>query len=113
MQARRESPYEDAIPLATSVINSSNQGTTSSRSYINCVSEQFLGGKREMGKNLSADPCFPLSRVLTFLHFLMASLTCEHHLGFCSSFNKTALGREERKEARCREKARHCRDAAA
>ena len=75
MQARRESPYEDAVHLATRVTHCSNHGTASLRSYINSVSELSLGGKEGMGKNLYTDPCLPLSRVSTSLHFLIVYLS--------------------------------------
>ena len=69
-----ESPHEDDIQLAISVINCSNCRIPSLRSYINCVSELSLGEKREIGKNLPPNPCFPLSGVLTSLNFLILYL---------------------------------------
>lgn len=71
---QRESSHEDAIQLAISVINCSNHGIPSLKSYINCVSELSLGVKGEIGKNLSPNPCFRLSRMLTSLNFLIVCL---------------------------------------
>lgn len=73
MQARRESPKK-MLSSRPPVISFSNHGTRSLRSYVNCVSELFLCGKGEMGKNLPTDPCLPLSRVLTSVHFLTVQL---------------------------------------